>query len=77
MYELHAPMMLLLTKKFHSGMLNEQELKVKLEEVVGYLKEAYYILSFEPENSQEHLMAQAAKEALCQTKEWEKTIGKF
>jgi hypothetical protein len=77
MYELHAPMMLLITSKFQEGTVTKNELKNTLREVVQYLKESHYILTFENKTSSEGMMGQAAKEALNQTKEWEKIIGQF
>lgn len=77
MYELHAPIMILITRQFESRALTKNELKLRLKEVVRYLDEASVILSFEPESSSEGLMGLAAKDALLRIKDWEKLIGRI
>ncbi|KAJ8940713.1 hypothetical protein NQ318_009116 [Aromia moschata] len=77
LYEVHAPMMILLTKDMEYGSFSKNEIKARLKEVLKYLIEASIILGYEPENSPEGLMGKAANEALVQIKDWEKIVGKF
>ncbi|KAK9883473.1 hypothetical protein WA026_001649 [Henosepilachna vigintioctopunctata] len=77
LYELHAPLMILLTRHFERGLLTKTEIKIKLKEVVSCLIEARNILELEPKISAEGTMGTAAKEALLQIKDWERIIGKI
>ncbi|CAH0563607.1 unnamed protein product [Brassicogethes aeneus] len=77
LYELHAPLMILLTKKFEKNLVSKQELKVKLREVVKCLLEASTILGNEPIASSEGMMGLAAQQALLQIKDWEKIVGRI
>lgn len=77
LYELHAPIMILITRQFERQELSKNELRCRLKEVVSYLTEASMILSFEPEYSSEGMMGVAAREALNKIKDWEKIIGKI
>lgn len=77
LYELHAPLMILLTRQIESQPMSKSDIKATLKEVVKYLTEAKVILSYEPEHSAEGMMGQAAKDALLQIKEWEKIVGKI
>ncbi|XP_061719422.1 SET domain-containing protein SmydA-8 [Cydia pomonella] len=77
LYELHAPLMILTTRKFESKSISKDELRTRLKEIVGYLSEAALILGFEPSQSSEGLMASAAKDALKKIKTWEQIIGKI
>ncbi|KAG5872648.1 hypothetical protein JTB14_029692 [Gonioctena quinquepunctata] len=77
LYELHAPMMVLLTRQLTKESMSKADLKKRLREVVRYLAEASVILGYEPENSAEGNMGKAAKEALLQIRDWEKIVGKF
>lgn len=77
LYELHAPIMILITRQFESQELSKSELKCRLKEVVNYLTEASMILSFEPESSSEGVIGVAAREALNKIRDWEKIIGKI
>ncbi|KAI8439743.1 hypothetical protein MSG28_013436 [Choristoneura fumiferana] len=77
LYELHAPLMILTTRKFEAKAISKDELRTRLKEIVGYLSEAALILGFEPSQSSEGLMASAAREALKKIKTWEKIIGKI
>ncbi|XP_075224059.1 SET domain-containing protein SmydA-8-like isoform X1 [Lycorma delicatula] len=70
MYELHAPVMILLTRKFESKTISKKDLKSELKKVANYLKESSEILSYETEISTEGIMGRAAKEALERIKEW-------
>lgn len=69
MYELHAPIMIQATRMCESGEMKNNELKKRLREVIKFLKESEEILKMEPEGSNEHTMAVAARDAL-------KRIGK-
>lgn len=70
-------MMILLTRQMTNKHLSKLELKCRLREAVKCLTEASIILNYEPENSPEGIMGQAAKEALVQIKDWEKIVGKL
>lgn len=77
LYELHAPLMVLLTRQFEKGVLTKEEIKLRLKEVVKCLVDARNILNFEPVISPEGKMGVAAKEALIQIKDWEKITGRI
>lgn len=77
LYELHAPIMILLTRQFEKRDFSKAELRSALKEVVRYLKEAAIILSFEPKSSPEAMIGVAAKDALSRIKDWEKIIGRI
>ncbi|XP_056644381.1 SET domain-containing protein SmydA-8-like isoform X1 [Diorhabda sublineata] len=77
LYELHAPLMILLTRKLAGKSVTKLELKSRLKEISKCLTEATVILSYEPENSAEGNMGKAAAEALIQIKDWKKIVGKF
>lgn len=64
MYELHAPIMIQSTRHFEAKRITQTELRKNLREVVQLLKESLKILSIEPEGSNEHSMAMAAKDAI-------------
>ena len=64
MYELQAPLMVLINRKYQNQQISQKELKNQIKQVIKYLQEAFLILSKEPENSVEGNMAQASKEAL-------------
>lgn len=69
MYEMHAPVMIQATRLYESGEIKNNDLKKRLREVIKLLKESEEILKMEPEGSNEHTMAVAARDAL-------KRIGK-
>lgn len=69
--------MILTTRLFERQLLNKNELRNRLKEVVKYLEEASVILGFEGEHSSEGMMGLAAKEALVRIKDWGKIIGKM
>ncbi|XP_044760063.1 SET domain-containing protein SmydA-8-like isoform X2 [Coccinella septempunctata] len=77
LYELHAPLMVLLTREFERGFLTKDDIKSRLREVVSCLIDARNILELEPKISTEGAMGVAAQEALLQIKDWEKIIGKI
>lgn len=77
LYEMHAPIMILITRQFENRSLSKGELRTSLKEVVKYLEEASAILSFEPETSAEGMIGLAAKDALLKIKDWEKIIGRI
>lgn len=76
LYEMHAPLMILLTRQFERH-CTKSVLRNKLKKVLKCLDEACTILSFEPETSPEGIMGVAAKDALIRIRDWEKILGKF
>ena len=64
MYELHAPIMIQATRLFEAREINSNDLKKRLREVIKLLKESEEILGMEPDDSSEHEMAIAARDAL-------------
>ncbi|XP_066992449.2 SET domain-containing protein SmydA-8 isoform X1 [Anabrus simplex] len=77
LYELHAPIMVLATRGFESKRMTKKELAIQLKKVVHVLKEATEIFSYEPENSSEGMIREAAKDALARMKEWQTILNKF
>lgn len=73
-YELHAPLMILITRGVEAQTLNYRELRSRLKEVAACLEESSIILGFEPETSHEGIMGNAAKDALIRVREWQKII---
>lgn len=65
LYELQAPLMVLIRRRMERNSITKKELKVKIKEVCRYLEDAVLILSKEPEDSAEASIAKAADEALC------------
>ncbi|XP_044252452.1 SET domain-containing protein SmydA-8-like [Tribolium madens] len=76
LYEMHAPLMVLLTRQFERH-CTKSELRSKLKKVLKCLNEASVILSYEPESSPEGMMGVAAKDALIRIRDWEKILGRF
>lgn len=66
LYELHAPVMLQITRELQMRRIKNCDFKRGLREVLGILTEAYDILKHEPEGSPEHQMAVACASALKQ-----------
>lgn len=64
LYELHAPVMLELTRELQLGKIKNSEFKRRLKEVIEILKRSFNILQHEPVGSSEHQMAVAARSAL-------------
>lgn len=64
LYELHAPVMLQITRDLQCNRIKVSEFKQRLKEVVQILKKSYDILKLEPTGSSENSMALAAKSAL-------------
>ncbi|XP_022900337.2 SET domain-containing protein SmydA-8 [Onthophagus taurus] len=77
LYELHAPIMIMVSRKFEKQQITKSELKNLLREVVRYLEEASVILSYEPSSTSEGIMGIAAKEALGRIKDWGNVIGRI
>ncbi|XP_022197560.2 SET domain-containing protein SmydA-8 isoform X2 [Nilaparvata lugens] len=77
LYEIHAPIMILFTRRFEANSIQKKEVKIELKQVIRYLREASTILNFETENSMEKIMGKAATEALERMKDWERIIGKL
>lgn len=64
MYELHAPIMLQITRELQMGKIKNSEFKRRLKEVIQILRKSHEILQYEPNGSSEHQMAVAAQSAL-------------
>lgn len=77
MYELHAPIMIQATRAFESRSITKNELRDRLRVVVRYLQDSCKILSYEPKNSEEGIMAAAASDALVKIKDWQRILGKL
>lgn len=77
LYEIHAPMMILLSRQMESKPTSKNDIKAALKEILRHLTEARVILNYEPDHSAEGIMGKAAKDALLQIKDWEKIVGKI
>lgn len=66
LYELHAPKLFLARSLYRSGIINEEELRKKLDEALELLEQAAAILSLEPLNTSEGAIGQVAKQSLEQ-----------
>lgn len=66
LYELHAPLMLRITRELESRSIKPYDFKRGVKEVTWMLREAYGILQHEPPGSSEHQMAVACGAALKQ-----------
>jgi hypothetical protein len=64
LYELHAPVMLQITRELQMGVIKGGEFRGRLREVLQMLERSHAILKHEPPGSQEHEMAVAAQSAL-------------
>jgi hypothetical protein len=64
LYELHAPIMLRITREYQSGLMKTSDFRRKLKEVLKVLQNSHEILKYEPVGSAENEMAVAAKSAL-------------
>lgn len=64
LYEMHAPVMLQITRELQIGTIKLPEFRKRLKGVTQMLEKSYAILKYEPEGSQEYEMAVAAKSAL-------------
>lgn len=64
LYELHAPIMLQITRELQMATIKPADFKKRLREVIQILQRSYDILKHEPSGSQEFEMAVAAKSAL-------------
>ncbi|KAG5676267.1 hypothetical protein PVAND_006115 [Polypedilum vanderplanki] len=68
LYELHAPVMIQITRELQMGKIKNSDFKRQLREVIQILQDSYDILRHEPNGSQEYEMAVAAKSALMSIK---------
>lgn len=68
LYELHAPVMLQITRELQMGIIKMADFKKRLRQVVQILQDSYDILQHEPTGSSENQMAVAAKSALSSIK---------
>lgn len=77
LYEFHAPLVVLASKKFENGNTNEEQLTKELKDAEAILKEAVEILIFEPVRSPEHCIAKAAMADLKQLREYIREMEQF
>ena len=64
LYEMHAPVMLQITRELQMGLIKNSEFKRRLKEVVRMLEKSQAILKYEPDGSPEKGMALACESAL-------------
>lgn len=74
LYDLHAPIVLSAKISYATGVINDDELKKKLQEAACLLQESTNILEWEDCNSVEFSIAQIGKQSLLQLKESIKSI---
>lgn len=70
LYEFHAPLVVLASKKFENGVSDQHRLIKELQEAESYLKEAVGILIHEPVGSPESRIAKAAMADLKQLRDY-------
>lgn len=63
-YELHAPVMLQITRELQMGKITNSDFKKRLKEVIQILKKSQNILQHEPTGTPEHQMAVAGAQAI-------------
>ena len=73
MYELQAPIMMLLQKS-RTTRKSKRHFKQSLQKVISYLQQSSEILKFECPDTMEGKMGLAAQEALLTTRHWESTF---
>lgn len=64
LYELHAPVMIQITRELQMGRMKNSDFKKRLREVTQILQQSHDILKYEPSGSQEYDMAVAANSAI-------------
>lgn len=69
LYDLHAPIVLSAKISYATGMIQEDELKERLQEAISLLEESTTILEWEDADSVEYSIAQIGKQSLLQLKE--------
>lgn len=69
LYELHAPAMLFARNQWRYKEIDDKRLRVRLDEVEKYLKEAVDILKFEHPSSPEGMIEAIAEKSLHQLRE--------
>lgn len=69
LYDLHAPIVLSAKISYVTGIIQDDELKKKLQEAVSLLQECTTILAWEDADSVEYSIAQIGKQSLAQLKE--------
>lgn len=69
LYDLHAPIVLSAKISYASGMIQDDELKKKIQEAAALLQESCTILELEDVDSIEYTIAQMGKRSLTQLKE--------
>lgn len=68
MYELHAPLLLLARNQYKTDVINEEQLRKKIDEALGLLEQSATILSLEPPSTSEGALAQMARQQFEQLK---------
>lgn len=68
MYELHAPLLFHARSQYRQDMINEEQLRQKIDEAIKILEESAKILSLEPPSTQEGVIGQGALQSLEQLK---------
>jgi hypothetical protein len=63
-YELHAPVMLFARNQWRYKEIDDEKLRLRLEEAEKYLKEAVDILKFEHPSSPEGMIAAVGEQSL-------------
>lgn len=74
LYDLHAPIVLSAKISYATGLIEDCELKSKLQEAIAMLEESTNILEWEDAESVEFNVAQIGKQSLLQLKESIKSI---
>ncbi|XP_037035204.1 SET domain-containing protein SmydA-8-like [Bradysia coprophila] len=74
LYDLHAPIVLSAKISYATGLIQDDELKRKLQEAISMLEESTNILEWEDADSVEYNVAQIGKQSLLQLKESVKSI---
>lgn len=69
MYELHAPLLLHARSQYRQDVINEEELRKRIDEALGILEQSTKILSLEPPSTSEGALGLVAKQALEQLRD--------
>jgi len=72
LYEMHAPIIMLARNRYQNKEISQEEFKERMLQARDILEETYRILSLEPAQSAEGVMAQASQTALRQMQQWVK-----
>lgn len=74
LYDLHAPIVISAKMSYATGVIQDDELKKKLQEAITLLEESTAILEWEDVDSVEYTIAQIGKQSLSQLRESIKAI---